>query len=104
MAYAGTIRDVDLERGAFVLNDVGPRLASTPAPVSARTIALTPGTVIVEAQRAQDSDSGFPGDYATTVTTRAELDEGEFVAVECEPGGVTCEAVEITLVRTDRAG
>lgn len=103
VTYAGTITRIDLDRGAFMVEDVGPWMPGQPAPITPRTILLTPSTEIFQVRRAQDADSGFPGDYRKTEGTRSALVEGAFVSVDCAPAGNACRAVEITLVRPDSA-
>jgi hypothetical protein len=100
VTYAGTIRDIDLDRGAFVVEDVGPWTGGQAAPITRRTIVLTPSTQIVEVRRAPEPDSGYRGDYRKAAISRADLVEGAFISVECTPTGAACRARELTLVRT----
>jgi hypothetical protein len=102
--YAGTIRSIDTARQAIVVEDVGPRMPGQPAPVTPRTVILTPSTEIFEARRSENPASGFAGDYEKKMTgDRSALTEGAFVSVKCAPSGDACRAVELTLIQTDRA-
>jgi hypothetical protein len=103
LTYAGTIRSIDEARQAVVVEDVGPRMPGQPAPVTPRTVILTPSTEIFEARRSENPHSGFAGDYEKMTGNRSALTEGAFVSVKCAPSGDACRAVELTLIQTDRA-
>jgi hypothetical protein len=99
--YAGTISSVDRARGSLVVRDVGPWQGGSPAPVTPRTITLTPATRIAVASRTWEGTEKFPGDYQELPADLVDLTEGAFVAVECEPAGSSCRALKLTVVRTD---
>jgi len=100
--YAGIVRSFD---GALlVLDDVGPAHdKGLEASITARTIAVTPDTAIFVAIRAQDAQSGFPGDFQETRAAIADLEAGAFVTVHCQPEGARCRALKLTIVRTARS-
>ena len=100
--YAGIVRAFD--GTSLVLDDVGPgQDGRVPAPIVPRTIAVTPDTALVVAIRAQDAQSGFPGDYRESRAEIADLQVGAFVAVRCQPEGQRCRALKLTIVRTARS-
>ena len=100
VSYAGTVGSLDRARGSLVLRDVGPWHGGTPAPVTPRTIVLTPSTRIAVATRTWEGTEKFPGDYEEMPAELVELTEGAFVTVECEPTGSSCRALKLTVVRT----
>ena len=62
MRYAGIVRSFD--GSSLVLDDVGPGQQNHPeVPIIPRTIAVTPRTAVFVTIRAEDANSGFPGDY-----------------------------------------
>ena len=102
MRYAGTVRSFD--GTVLVLDDVGPRRDKhLEVPVTARTIVVTPRTEVFEAIRAEDAQSGFPGDFRETPADIGGLEAGAFVSVSCHPEGTRCRAMKLTIVRTARS-
>ena len=102
MRYAGIVRSFD--GTVLVLDDVGPgqdkRLEVS---ITSRTIAVTPRTALFVAIRAEDAQSGFPGDFRETRAEIADLEVGAFVTVQCQPEGPRCRALKLTIVRTARS-
>jgi hypothetical protein len=70
------------------------------APITPRTIEVTPRTALFAVIRAEDARSGFAGDYRETRAVLADLTAGAFVSVQCQPEGQRCRAVKLTIVRT----
>ena len=102
MRYAGTVRAFD--GSSLVLDDVGPGQQNHPeAPITPRTIAVTPHTAVFVTIRAEDANSGFPGDYRETRADPADLKVGAFVSVQCHPEGQRCRALKLIIVRTARS-
>jgi hypothetical protein len=99
-SYAGTVSAVGDE--SLVIRDTGPWMGPSNPNVVNRTIVLTPSTAFAVAERAWDGAKSFPGDYAERPATRADLTEGDFVAVECQQMGAGCRAQKLTIVRTDQ--
>lgn len=100
--YAGTVRTFD--GSSLVLDDVGPGQQNhVEAPIIPRTIAVTPQTAVFVTIRAEDANSGFPGDYRETRGALADLEVGAFVSVQCHPEGQRCRALKLTIVRTARS-
>src|SRR5262245_19540340 len=102
VSYAGTVGSVDRAKGSLIIRDVGPWLGRDPAPVTPRTIVLTPSTKVAVAIRTENSTEKFPGDYEEMPAGLVELTEGAFVVVECEPAGSSCRALKLTVVQTDQ--
>jgi hypothetical protein len=97
--YAGTVRTFD--GSSLVLNGVGPGQENrVEAPITPRTIEVTPRTALFAVIRAEDARSGFAGDYRETRAVLADLTAGAFVSVQCQPEGQRCRAVKLTIVRT----
>jgi hypothetical protein len=100
--YAGIVRSFD--GTTLVLDDVGRgQDGSLEVAITSRAIAVTPRTELYVAIRAEDAQSGFPGDYRETRGDIADLDVGAFVAVRCQPEGQHCRALRLTIVRTARS-
>jgi hypothetical protein len=100
--YAGTVRAFD--GSSLVLEDVGPgQEGRHEAPITPRTIAVTPDTALFVTIRAEDARSGFPGDYRETRADISELKVGAFVSVQCQLEGPRCRALKLTIVRTARS-
>jgi hypothetical protein len=102
MRYAGIVRAFDGK--SLVLDDVGPgQDKGLEVSITSRTIAVTPRTALFVAIRAEDAQSGFPGDYRETRAQVADLEVGAFVTVQCQPEGPHCRALRLTIVRTARS-
>jgi hypothetical protein len=101
MRYAGIVRSFDGK--VLVLDDVGPGQNSLEVSITSRTIAVTPRTALFIAIRAEDAQSGFPGDFRETRADIADLEVGAFVTVQCQPEGQRCRALKLTIVRTARS-
>jgi hypothetical protein len=102
MRYAGIVRSFD--GTVLVLDDVGPGQAKgVKVSITARTIVVTPSTAVFVAIRAEDAQSGFPGDFQETRAEIADLEVGAFVTVHCQLEGARCRAVKLTIVRTARS-
>ena len=102
MRYAGIVRAFDGR--SLVLDDVGPgQDERAEASITSRTISVTPHTALFVAIRAEDAQSGFPGDYRETRAEIADLEVGAFVTVQCQPAGHHCRAMRLTIVRTARS-
>jgi hypothetical protein len=100
--YAGIVRAFDGKM--LELDDVGRgQEGSREFSITTRTIAVTPRTALYVAIRAEDAQSGFPGDYRETRAEIADLEVGAFVAVQCQPEGQHCRALKLTIVRTARS-
>lgn len=100
--YAGTVRAFD--GSSLVLEDVGPgRENRVEAPITPRTIEVTPRTALFAVIRAEDATSGFAGDYRETRAGIADLVVGAFVSVQCQPEGQRCRALRLVIVRTARS-
>jgi hypothetical protein len=100
--YAGTVRAFD--GSSLILDDVGPgQETRTEAPITPRTIAVTPDTAVFVTIRAEDAKSGFAGDYRETRADLSDLKAGAFVTVQCHPEGPRCRAVKLIIVRTARS-
>jgi hypothetical protein len=100
--YAGIVRAFDGR--SLVLDDVGPgQDKRAEASITSRTISVTPNTALFVAIRAEDAQSGFPGDYRETRASIADLEVGAFVTVQCQPAGQRCRAMKLTIVRTARS-
>lgn len=97
--YAGIVRAFDGH--SLVIEDVGPRPDHRgEAPITPRTIEVTPGTALFVAIRAEDANSGFAGDYRERRADSGDLAVGAFVSVECRPDGPHCRALKLVIVRT----
>jgi hypothetical protein len=102
MRYAGIVRSFD--GTSLVLDDVGPgQDKGLEVSITSRTIAVTPQTALFAAIRAEDAQSGFPGDFRETRAEIADLEAGAFVTVLCQPEGPRCRALKVTIVRTARS-
>ena len=102
MRYAGIVQSFD--GTVLVLDDVGPgQEQRLEVSVTARTIIVTPRTALFLAIRAEDAQSGFPGDFRETRAEIADLQVGAFVTVRCQPEGPRCRALKLTIVRTARS-
>ena len=102
MRYAGIVRSFD--GTALVLDDVGPGQAKgLKVSITARTIVVTPHTALFVAIRAEDAQSGFPGDFQETRAEIADLEVGGFRDRAVPAGGARCRAVKLTIVRTARS-
>lgn len=100
--YAGIVRSFD--GTLLVLDDVGPSHDNgLEGSITARTIVVTPRTALFVAIRAEDAQSGFPGDFRETRAEVADLEEGAFVTVRCQPEGPRCRALTVTIVRTAKS-
>jgi hypothetical protein len=100
--YAGIVRAFDGKM--LVLDDVGRGQDGSPeVSITTRTIAITPRTALYAVIRAEDAQSGFPGDFRESRAEIADLEVGAFVAVQCQPEGQHCRALKLTIVRTARS-
>src|SRR5262245_40658204 len=62
VSYAGIVSSIDRARGTLVVRDVGPWHGGSPAPVTPRSITLTPSTKITVASRTWEATAtSFPG-------------------------------------------
>jgi hypothetical protein len=98
--YSGTIVAVDSGGSSITLNELGAGVPGGRNQEIPHVIRLSPGTKILLATRAADSEeTGWQGGYAESPIAATDLKPGDFATVEAETRDGKLVAISVVVVR-----
>jgi len=98
--YSGTIVAVDLAGSSITLNELGAAGPGGRNQEIPRVIGLAPGTKLLLAVRAADSeDAEWRGGYTESPIAATDLKPGDFATVEAETRDGKLVAISVVVVR-----
>jgi len=98
--YSGTIVAIDSAGSSITLNELGAGVPGGHNQVIPRVIGLSPGTTLLLATRAADSEeTGWRGGYTESPIATTDLKPGDFATVEAETRDGKLVAISVVVVR-----